>query len=151
MNLEQAYHYTDSGLDDIWLVNGFQVKETPYGQGIAIEDIDGLHTAIGIRLATGSRRLTGKEIRFLRHEMDLSQHALGQLLGVDAQAVARWEKNQPGNPPAERLIRALYLESVGKTSNVSDLMERLAATDTNLDSESMHLELSDHEWQPIAA
>jgi putative transcriptional regulator len=30
------YHYKESGLDDIFLVNGYHIHKTPYGEGVAI-------------------------------------------------------------------------------------------------------------------
>lgn len=147
-----AYQYTECGLDDIWLANGFSFVETPYGRGVTIEDADGLHNAIGTRLAHGPRALVGREVRFLRHEMDLSQAALASLLGVDSQTVARWEKNTTTIPgPAERLLRAVYLENLGEGSNVQTLLADLSKLDTEIDGEDMHLEFCDDTWQPVAA
>ena len=37
------YHYTESGLPNIWLVNGFVVKRTSYGKTVSIRDLEGLH------------------------------------------------------------------------------------------------------------
>jgi len=39
-------HYTDGGLKNVWLQNGFEIRKTPYGKGVAIHDIDGLTKAI---------------------------------------------------------------------------------------------------------
>ncbi|MBY0137507.1 helix-turn-helix domain-containing protein [Paracoccus yeei] len=147
-----AYHYTESGLDDIWLANGFRFVETSRGRGVSIDNIDGLHEAIGSILAQGARPLTGKEIRFLRNEMDLSQSLLASLIGVDGQTVARWEKGQCSAPgPAERLLRAMYLESLSVESRVRTLLNDLSKLDTAMDANDMLLEISDDEWQPVAA
>jgi putative transcriptional regulator len=43
------YHYTECGLDNIYLLNGFDPVETPRGKGVTIRNIDGLHRAIGKR------------------------------------------------------------------------------------------------------
>ncbi|TWP39194.1 transcriptional regulator, partial [Xylella fastidiosa subsp. fastidiosa] len=37
------YHYTESGLGNVWLRNGFTVHKTPYGDGIAIDNLPSLH------------------------------------------------------------------------------------------------------------
>ena len=29
------YHYTDGGLRNVWLANGYEIKKTPYGEGVA--------------------------------------------------------------------------------------------------------------------
>ena len=40
------YHYTDGGLRNIWLANGYEQIETPYGMAITIQDLPGLSRAI---------------------------------------------------------------------------------------------------------
>jgi putative transcriptional regulator len=40
------YHYTESGLPDVWLKGGYVTRQTPYGKGIAIRDVAGLQKAI---------------------------------------------------------------------------------------------------------
>ena len=83
------YHYTESGLDHIWLEDGFTLENHPnYGELVSIWNVRNLHLAIGRWLIDQPRRLTGAEFRFLRTEMDLSQRLLGQLLGVTDQAIA---------------------------------------------------------------
>ena len=51
----------------MWLANGYELKKTPYGEGVVFHNVDGLG-------------------------MLLSQPALGKLMGIDGQSVARWEK-----------------------------------------------------------
>jgi len=43
------YHYTLCGLDNVWLENGYQVRETSYGQGISVHDVEGLHEVIALQ------------------------------------------------------------------------------------------------------
>lgn len=152
MMTNTGYHYKESGLPDVWLRNGYKSHNTEFGGGVSIEDVDGLHAAIGTRLSTGAYQLKGVEIRFLRHELDLSQAALANLLGVDTQTIARWEKDQSIiSGPAERLLRAIYLESIDQASSVSALLQDLSALDTEVDQRELCLELSDNAWQAVAA
>ena len=44
------YHYTESGMRDVWLANGYERRETSYGKSVAIRDVPGLHRAICRRL-----------------------------------------------------------------------------------------------------
>ena len=30
------YHYTDGGLRNVWLVNGYEVRQTPFGEGVVM-------------------------------------------------------------------------------------------------------------------
>lgn len=113
------YHYVESGLPNVWLSNGFVVKETSYGEAVAITDVQGLHDTIGKALAEKPAALTGLEFRFLRKELGLSQERLGDIVGVTGQAVALWEKNDKVPTVNDRYLRGLYLEA--KTGE-ADLM-----------------------------
>ena len=46
--MTERYHYTECGLDYVYLVNGYTWHQTPYGRGVSIEDADGLHDAIAL-------------------------------------------------------------------------------------------------------
>lgn len=122
------YHYIDSGLRNIWLASGFEVVETNYGKGVAIHDVEGLHRAIGETLAKKAW-LTGAEVRFLRKEMDMSQRALGELLGNTDQAIAKWEKFGKVPKTADRMIRLIYLEHIGGNVPIRQTIERINDTD----------------------
>ncbi len=37
------FHYTDCCLDNVWLINGYRLKNTSEGKFAEIDDIDGLH------------------------------------------------------------------------------------------------------------
>jgi hypothetical protein len=38
--LDKPYHYTECGLDDVFLLNGYERVKTEYGTGISIPDED---------------------------------------------------------------------------------------------------------------
>lgn len=145
------YHYKDSGLDNIYLVNGFEKHETAYGAGVAIDDIDGLHKAIGKWLATVPKPITGAELRFLRHELDLSQKKLGLMMGKSEQAIGRWERGSAKaiDPAADRLIRIFYVEHVEGNGSVRSLIEKLCLSD-QLEHVRCQLEERNGRWR-IAA
>lgn len=115
-NFEEArrkewYHYTESGLDNVWLENGVERHETPYGSGISIVDLDGLNAAIANWIVARKSYWSGPEIRFLRKRMELSQKGLADLLGYSDQQVRRWEAEKAEIPaPASRLLRLLVRE-----------------------------------------
>jgi len=79
---QEPLHYTECGLDDVYLVSGYERETTPYGDGIIIRDLDNLHKAIGIYLVQEKKVLNGKEIRFLRKQMDLTQSELSRYFGL---------------------------------------------------------------------
>ena len=128
------YHYTESGLDSVYLMNGYEIVEMPEGRSVVIQDIDGLHQAIGRLLATEKKRLNGKEVRFLRTEMLLSQSSLARLLQLDEQTVARWEKGRTNIPgPADGTLRLLYLEHIGGNEKISVLLREIADLEDDID------------------
>ena len=53
-------HYTASGLDYVYLVNGFSIENDPdYGRIVTIDSADDLHKAIGLHIITQERPLAG--------------------------------------------------------------------------------------------
>jgi len=128
---QAPYHYTECGLDDVYLLSGYEKQQTPYGEGVSIKDVDALHRTIGFCLVTKKKVLSGSELRFLRKEMDLTQAELGNLVGLSDQQVARWEKDQYEIPgAADTLVRAYYLEHIGRApDNLRKLVEMLKSMD----------------------
>lgn len=122
------YHYTESGLQNIWLENGYTVVKTRHGKGISINDVEGLHRVIGKALAK-KPKLTGGELRFLRKEMGMSQSALAALVGTSEQNVSLWERRGGVPRTADRLVRLIYLEQIGNNPKVRDLIDRLNLQD----------------------
>ncbi len=81
-----SYHYTECGLDNVWLENGYEVEtHKNYGDLVCISNPRGLHDAIGRLLVRLPRTLFGSEFRFLRTELDMSQRILAETLGVGEQ------------------------------------------------------------------
>jgi DNA-binding transcriptional regulator YiaG len=123
-----AFHYVASGLDDVYLLSGYERYETDYGSGISITDIDGLHHAIAENIALHKKTLNGKEIRFLRKQMKLSQDELGVLLGASEQTVGRWEKGQSAVPgPADLSVRGLFLSQDSGNIDLVELAKSIRA------------------------
>ena len=140
------YHYTLCGLDDVYLVNGYERKSTPYGDGVVVQNMDELHRAIGEHLVCSKKTLTGKELRFLRHEMDLTQAHLGDLLRVTDQTIARWEKGEvPIQGPADLLLRALYLGHISRKFDVRVLAETLRTVDAATEDKQLFTP-TEHGW-----
>lgn len=151
------YHYTECGLDSVRLLSGYKMVETPYGEAVEINDIDGLHRCIGNTICSRSG-LTGPELRFLRHELGLSQKNLSRLLGNSDQTVANWEKGDITVPvPAETVIKKLYLEHIDDTTTtVTDLLKAIADLDDNLDNMQRRvgdfaLAPNNNHWEPVSA
>jgi len=110
--LAESYHYVASGLDNIFLLNGVMEQPTAYGPMVTIENVNGLHHAIGLYIVEKPDLMTGTEFRFLRKQMDLTQVQLGRYLRVSDQTVANYEKGNTCLGPADPLLRGLYLVHV---------------------------------------
>jgi putative transcriptional regulator len=146
----KPYHYTECGLDNVFLRNGFETDGEGVDAAICVRDADELHRVIGVHLASEKKVLTGKELRFLRNEMDVTQEELGSLVGATSQSIARWEKGQtPVNDSAESLIRLLYLEFADEHKGIRDLLTSLDEEDETFEIDQV-FEL-EGEWKPKIA
>lgn len=123
------YHYTDGGLRNVWLRNGYTIHETKYGKGISIVDLDGLTRAICLALSHKPSKLTGMEFRYIRSALLLSQKALGKELGYTEQAVAKWEKSGRIPKAAEYFLRTSYVAHVNGNEKVSVMVEVMKLLD----------------------
>jgi len=132
----KPFHYTMSGLDNVWLLNGFTIEETPYGTGVRVEDADGLHRQLARVIVSDKTPMNGRELRFVRKLMGLSQNGLARLLGCSDQRVARWEKGQTAiDPSAERLLRMVVREWLGDDCDLKKALEDLAELDEAIHGE----------------
>lgn len=124
------YHYRECGLDYVWLLDGFRLEKTDENEFLFIEDQEDLHRAIALSIIERGDGMTGRELWFLRHELNLSHAQLARFIRADVQAVARWEKGKSRIPgPADRLIRVLYLGHTCGAVDAHDLLSRLDETD----------------------
>ena len=143
------YHYTESGLQNVWLKNGYVIHKTRYGKGVAIRDVEDLHRVIGRSIAQ-QPWLTGAQLRFLRKEMGMSQAALALLLGTSEQNISLWERRGRIPKASDRLIRLLYLEHTDEERpQIRALIDRINALD-KVDQERMEFEQSKKEWREAA-
>ena len=119
------YHYTESGLDNVWLENGYKEKKTPYGMAVAIDDADGLHEVLALEIANKQGRMTGKELRFLRVLLSLSQQGIAKMVGTTDQSMSLLERK--GNVPisADALVRLLVLEKLTGDGKISEVIHRI--------------------------
>lgn len=142
------YHYTMCGLDNVWLENGYRIDNTPYGESVHIEDPDGLDRAIACTLLKHGGTLHGKELRFIRQLLGLSQADLGQFLGKDAQSIARWEKSGTVEPTAERLARLVFSSYFDGDESIKAAVATLNMMDRTV-NEQLVLTENDGDWQPV--
>jgi DNA-binding transcriptional regulator YiaG len=142
------YHYTDGGLRNVWLANGYEITQTPYGEGVSFHNLDGLTRSICLALTRKASPLTGAEFRYIRSAgMLLSQPALGKLMGIDGQSVARWEKTSKVPLWADKLVRLLYTAQVKGDEPIAKAVERIKTVE-RLIKQKIVVRESRGQWRP---
>ena len=108
------YHYTESGLDNVFILADIPLEKYEDGEKyIIIPAVGLLHQFITQAVINATGILNGKEIRFLRTEMEKTQAELAEILHCDSQTIARWEKDEHAISPAHDLIiRQLVAEEL---------------------------------------
>lgn len=148
------FHYTLCGLSYIYLKNGYEITKDEGEEFISFHELKDLHCLIGKDIINQPRPMTGEQARFLRVEMNQSQKQMGNWLGVDAQTVARWEKNTlaPVDRTIDTSLRALYAESIDEESKTGFFLRLLADTDEKNTLEKVELELEEkkNHWNKVA-
>ncbi|MDQ7015578.1 MAG: helix-turn-helix domain-containing protein [Gammaproteobacteria bacterium] len=145
------YKYTECGLRNIQLRNGYEIYHTEHGESVGIHDVYGLHKIIGLHIVNNKPNITGTEIRFLRKELGLSQVEFAQILGVSEPSVRNWEKSRGKfTKPAERLLRLLYREHVSENGIVRELIDRVSKINRDNYQKVLELEETDSGWGQVA-
>lgn len=129
--MTERHHYKECGLDYVYLRNGFNIEDTPYGPGVAIEKADELHEVIALHIICSPHALRGQEVRFLRSILDISQAGLGDILGKSRATVARWEAQPNGTIPGpeDRLLRFFYALKEHRQEIAERILDLLAMID----------------------
>lgn len=127
------WHYTECGLDHVVIETSVS-RDDAGDDVIAIPAIGLLHRAIAEGVINTMGVLTGREFRFLRTEMGLTQGELARFFHCDSQSIARWEKGQTLiDPVHDMVMRTLVAERLGltlKRSSIEDLSrDRIATTE----------------------
>ena len=118
--------YRGCGLDNIFLCNGFSTEVVDGEEYVHVEDVEGLHCAIARHLVKERKVLAGKEIKFIRKVMDMTQSELARQIGATSQTIARWEKEQTEMPGhADLMLRLSFLVSLMTPEDFSELVKRL--------------------------
>ena len=147
---EDRYRYLGSGLDNVYLRNGYEFRQTDSGlEVVCIDDVMGLHRAIARSVCDLRRPPAPKEFKFLRKELDLSQRQAATMLGVDEQTVSLWERgNSPLNPAAEMLLRVLMKETLSGNAEVKSALERYCELDREEreSQKALEFEIRQQDW-----
>lgn len=129
------WHYTQCGLDHV-IIETDLVTDDAGEDVISIPAIGMLHRVIAEGVINAKGLLTGREFRFLRTEMGLTQDELARFFHRDSQSIARWEKGEtPIDAIHDMVMRKLVAERLGLTlsrNSIEDLSrDRVASTKIN--------------------
>lgn len=144
------YHYLQCGLENVWLINGFEIVKTTYGESVRIDRADELDESIAAYLTEKPSPLSGQEFRFLRQQLDMSQKRIGELFGKEAQSVAKWEKSPEINKDVDFLIRHIYRQTkMNKSQTYMEMVDRLNHLDRE-DLERLRFQETGEGWKRAA-
>lgn len=144
------YRYTESGLDNVF-IGGMEPCIDDHGEKVFhIPNPNELHKVIAKGIVAHPKGISGKELRFLRTEMGMTQAELAKLVHFDAQTVARWEKGKwTIDSAAEALVRILAVQRLELEGNsIEALSERCVPT---IDAQQIVIDGSDPEHYSLAA
>lgn len=149
------YHYTECGLDNVYLTNGFDITKNDDDEEIFIHDIHGLHKAIGFSIIFKQGLLIGNEIKFIRTTLDFSQTRLSKILGCSYQTILLWEKDKtPISKTADRLLKIIFFEYLNPENDrkIYDLINEIADYDAESPptQQKMIFEESFDKWYMVA-
>lgn len=119
-NKRKPYRYTECGLDNVF-VYGVEPAIDDHGKKVfGVDNINGLHREISHTIVTQNAAMTGKQLRFIRTEMGLTQAELAKLVHKEPLTVGRWERDEnPIDENADTLIRLIAIERIGLDPKIS--------------------------------
>lgn len=105
------YRYTECGLDNV-VVEGVSFVQDDKGETVVrIPNINGLHRAIAVAIVRRGMMMSGREMRFLRAEMGMTQAELADMIHREPLTISRWERGETEiDANAETLIRLHAIE-----------------------------------------
>jgi transcriptional regulator with XRE-family HTH domain len=112
-----TYRYTECGLDNV-IIEGINVMfDDGDEKTITIPNINGLHQVIAHGIVSKRTGMTGKELRYLRTEMGMTQAQLAKVVHREPLTISRWERGEDNiDSNAEVLIRIHAIENLNLPS-----------------------------------
>ena len=100
------YRYTECGLDNVIIKGAHFLSDDAGETCITIPNVNGLHQAIACGIIRRQSGMSGRELRFLRTAMGMTQAELAAMVHRENIAVSRWERGEcPIDSNAEAVIR----------------------------------------------
>lgn len=120
----ELYHYTESGLPNVYLVNvdvyrceqcGIEVASIPYPRE--------LHLLIVTDTLRKPSPMTGDEFRFIRKTLMMQPKEFADLLAVETQAILDWQKAKTLNRQSDSLVRFVVAKVLGQQGEVEERVD----------------------------
>jgi DNA-binding transcriptional regulator YiaG len=101
-----AYRYTECGLDNV-MIEGMTVLVDDGGEkAMTIPNVNALHRVIALGIVNRKSGMNGKQLRYLRTEMGMTQAQLAVVVHRESLTISRWERGEDQiDSNAEALIR----------------------------------------------
>ncbi len=153
------YPFLESGLDNV-VLEGVTFLDCPGcgQQEVVLPRLARIHGAIAQALASSPGRLSGQQLRFLRHHLGLTAEQLGSYLHTDRDEISRWECGEDPIAPATDLLFRLLAAALDPElrSTVSAIAEYLPhISDDTGEYWDLHLDAATLTWtfvrNPVAA
>jgi DNA-binding transcriptional regulator YiaG len=138
--------YLHFAADNLYLSNGYEVLESADGEIANYIDEQGLEQCVRLIVAQRPKRLNGRELRFLRRGLGLTQDNFGYLIDRDAQTVARIEKSdQKVARYVDLTLRVEFFKRFRPSESVA-LISSLSDEKANFCQERIILSYSTEGW-----
>jgi len=149
--ISEPYHFTDSGLNHVYLI-GIKYYKCVCGQTLAdIPAIKQLLSLIARDLVEKSDALAGEEIRFLRKRLRKKQIDFAKELGIRPETLSRIETGEiHANERTDKLLRLSYViqsEDPLLSEVRSAILEMLASWKRCRKPSKIVATVKDNEWE----
>lgn len=124
----RVYHFTESGLDNVYLHNVDTLHCPKCGKDyVSIPRAPQLLRCIAEAIILKPGLLVGPEIRFLRKNLHFKAAEFAKMIGHSRVTLSGWENSKkPLQRPTDRAIRLAYVAHAGVKKNVRDkFLQRL--------------------------
>lgn len=117
----EPYHYTESGLPNVYLVNvdvycceqcGIEVASIPHPRE--------LHLLIVTDILEKPSPMTGDELRFIRKTLMMQPKEFADLLAVETQTILDWQNAKTLNKQSDSLIRFVFAKLLDQKGELEE-------------------------------
>lgn len=153
---EKPFQFTDSGLDNVYLVG---IKYFVYEDGRTVAEIPALKQLLKLiakDLVFSSSGLNGSEIRFLRKRLGTKSVDMAARLRIELETLSRIENGkQPVSPQIDLLTRMVYCvlsgdpELIDHCKSVIEIIRQEIEKNRNSKVITMKISEDQKEWRDL--